>query len=696
MSQAVKEASHRDLSDEILTALARRSDPLHPVIRRTQDSSGLLPELIPNTGPDNGGRGYKPLTNNAFVNAAGLSQVAYVEPSTGVTLTIADIISYYSSGLIPDLEEAPGVGQELCIWSMQSLPPPPLLDASLTVPRIVDGEVQQFYNYPIEDMQRVLDLCVLAGDRLQQHMRDSNPVVMFGACSYGSEAAKALCELDIANPDGGSNCDNARVNNAIAWPQAITMFKITNETLDTFKEFIVNWRDSPDQHRPNIVWASAPYNYTEAGNDDFGGIRGSVYPGWGFQGGLRAKVVQCDKIDPMFLQPMGPNGDFSITPDAFSDETNSTTIAQLAFEEWDRLCGIPIGGANSNCTPDADLPGSVADLPPPYALLAYDESCSYTSEYIAASATCGSSLNLAFGDTSAASDFEARYFDGIAACGKAFCESLTYLPSVGTFAINDFGLLFCSADDYRNPEVCEEGELYMVSLRDYGLCTLNVTSSISEEKRLASQEAQSPSSGSSLAACETMLTCDEKTAISLTDNWATRFCVNVFQTIRNPIVFANDSFAWVEACGFSGDGSEGSPIFVRCQELGFGANTSDITVNATSASPVASPVDASTAAPVTSPPVTATPITATSAAPVSSPLVAPTAAPVTSSPPVTLTPTSVTSAAPVASPLVAPTAAPVTSPPRVTAAPASGNMSKKINMAVLVPTLIMAASLVFW
>jgi hypothetical protein len=72
------EASRSVLSDdETLTALARRFDPQHLKICRTQDTPEL-PELIPNTGPDNGGIGDIPLTNNAFVNAARLSRIAYV------------------------------------------------------------------------------------------------------------------------------------------------------------------------------------------------------------------------------------------------------------------------------------------------------------------------------------------------------------------------------------------------------------------------------------------------------------------------------------------------------------------------------------------------------------------------------------------------------------------------------------------
>jgi hypothetical protein len=479
------------LSDDILSALARKSNPNHHTVHKSRRNRKLQknPELIPNTGPDNGGFSYGELTSNAFLNPAGLSRIAYQDPATGEVLTMPDIIAGYSMGLFPGLEDAPGVGQELCIWSMQSLPPPPVVPEAERVARFVDGVPQEFYNYPANDMARAMQLCALGGRRLQQEIVDGNPAVMFAACTWGSQAAAAFCELGIETAESsGSVCDEARVNNTVAWPQAITMFKVTAETVPDFKGFIQNWKDSPDQHRANIVWASAPKDYTEEGNEEFGGVQGSINPGWGSNGGLRAKVIQCDKINVAFLKPAGPNGNFAFGPDEYQDLADtSKTYAQAAFEEWDSLCGIPIGGANSDCIPDADMPASTTEPveveETPYALLSYDETCSYSAEYIVSSIACTGSLAETFGDRSTTEALEAEALAGIGACGEHFCESITYAPNQGGYFVDESGFLGCFSEGYRSPEICEEGDLYMQALKNFTQCAFGVSASISSQLR---------------------------------------------------------------------------------------------------------------------------------------------------------------------------------------------------------------------
>ena len=89
----------------------------------------------------------------------------------------------------------------------------------------------------------------------------------------------------------------------------------------------------------------------------------------------------------MFMQPKGPNGNYFFGPDEYKDSepTNSSrTITELAFQEWDRLCGIPIGGKqNSDCEIDADLPLVTVEEEPgtgsAAAIVAYWKFLSFTS-----------------------------------------------------------------------------------------------------------------------------------------------------------------------------------------------------------------------------------------------------------------------------------------------------------------------------
>uniref|UniRef100_A0A7S1V6S9 Uncharacterized protein n=1 Tax=Grammatophora oceanica TaxID=210454 RepID=A0A7S1V6S9_9STRA len=528
---------------------------------------------------------------------------------------MADIIVLYSLGLLPELEQAPGVGQELCIWSFQSLPPPFNVEsANLTVPRTVDGEEQVYYNYPIADLPRAMELCEIGGSRLQQHIADGSDFVQFAACSFGSEGSKAFCAEGIESSEG-STCEDARINNAVTWPQAITMFKITPENLGEFKEFIVNWRDAPEQHRPNIVWAFTPNGYTEPGNEEFGGIQGSIHPGWGNNGGLRAKVVQCDKIDERFIRPLGPNGDFFFGPEAYFDLDDSTkTFSQLAFEEWDRLCGIPIGGVNSDCVIDADLPDTVApptEDPPdeddsaPFAILPYDEKCIYSNEYIGASLTCGSNLNEAWGDNTLSEQFEQQLQAANEACAASFCEAITYASSAGPFVIDEYGFFGCAAEGFRGPENCTEGDTYLGAMRDFVSCTIDASSAAAFAKRQTSEAAKNNTSVAaaeqSFQACQLMTDCDTKTFESVTLDWAARFCVNFFQVLRDPAVNPGDEYAWVEECGYTGDGSADSEIYKNCEALSTELFVTPGPTETEAATPAPTMSGGSTEAPTTAP-----------------------------------------------------------------------------------------------
>ncbi len=62
---------------------------------------------------------------------------------------------------------------------------------------------------------------------------------------------------------------------------------------------------------------------TAPGNEEHGDIAASVEFGWGSNGGLRAKIVQCNNIDEKFIRPM--HGHTYIMGDDAFDEVSPPT-----------------------------------------------------------------------------------------------------------------------------------------------------------------------------------------------------------------------------------------------------------------------------------------------------------------------------------------------------------------------------------
>eukprot|EP00978_Attheya_sp_CCMP212_P006042 scaffold13575_cov56-Attheya_sp.AAC.2 len=560
--------SDKILPDEVMTALARQTNPNHPEIHRerrlNEDGGGGPPALVPAGVPDYGGGALNVHFNNSFTSN-GLSTVFYTDPTSSQSWTLPEVIELYRSGQIDP--NGPGVGQDLCYFSFQSLPPP-LYVANQTkvVPRVVDGEDQSFYNYPKSDLPRFMELADQAVNRLSTFVSEDSPFVKFATCAAGGEASKALCAEGVQGQEG-SQCDAARSGSAVTWAQAIALFKIGNDT-DAFGNFIKNvWRDSPDGHRANIVWAYAPNAYTEPGNENFGGIQGSVEPGWGNNGGLRAKVVACDHIDRKFFQAKNPDGNMVMGSDAIDASTNNTW-ADEALKEWTRLCGIPVfGGDNSDCIVSADVPTIVPEPPTPNAFLPVDEKCIESAEYKGDSSTCLKYIDPGLGDQTSYNKFTGMYDDAISKCGITFCSALTYTNSSGGIGVDENGFLYCNDSNYRGPTKCEEGNKYIEGLMAFVDCSLEAYTTVTKEKEAATKTSENAAAGVSTESCARMLECEEKAIASVTRDWDIRFCSNFFDVLQNPLVFPDGEFDWVPGCGFSGDGSPGSGTYNQCSMI---------------------------------------------------------------------------------------------------------------------------------
>lgn len=300
----------------------------------------------------------------------------------------------------------------------------------------------------------------------------------------------------------------------------------------------------------------------------------------GNNGGLRAKLVQCDKIDPKFIKPKGVNGNTVMGADAI-DPSTGRTYGEEAFKEWDRLCGIPIfGNPNSDCVIDADIPESAVEEKEPdnteaeikSALLPFDEKCIYSNEYIDKSRACGTKLTHAWGDSTKLDMFENELNELTDSCGIQFCDDRGY--SGEQFFIDSSGFLHCGADEA--PTECNGGITYMTALRDYGTCVLSAMEKVSTMKKEASAQALSETDAllsthaeRSLEYCESMIECEAKVASSITDEWSIKFCMNFFSALKDPDLNPDfyDQFGWVGDCGFGGDGTPESDVYKSCADL---------------------------------------------------------------------------------------------------------------------------------
>jgi len=307
----------------------------------------------PNLGETNSGS--NPPPNNAFLAPTDYSTP--ISPTIGAP-SVIDFVAQMGAYR----------GQELCLFNFQELPPPVI---SGDLPTVDLGN--PYYRYPVADMERFIMLCDLAGNRMQAHVQFED-VAVLGGCAFGSEAAKAACHLGLNSTEEGSFCHQAKTEQPIHWPQAVTIFKFTQERARMANAFISTWLAQPLQHRPNTFWATTSgQGSTEPGNDCCGGVKSAVSGGngtgspnifWGNNGGIFSKVVPCADIGSRFHYPKGPHGTGFFGVDAISEANSSKTFMTEVYEEWNRHCGIPTAGVSSvsDCTPPEPAPGSQAAI----------------------------------------------------------------------------------------------------------------------------------------------------------------------------------------------------------------------------------------------------------------------------------------------------------------------------------------------
>ena len=123
-------------------------------------------------GPSMGGDNR--VSKNAFINSNGQVNRCTDDASCH-TQTMVDRVAQLSA-------EHYG-GEDICMWTYQALAPPTTagVDASVNA----DGSFkltpnghptmdlgQPFYQYPMEDMRRLVDLCDMAANRLQSHVQN--------------------------------------------------------------------------------------------------------------------------------------------------------------------------------------------------------------------------------------------------------------------------------------------------------------------------------------------------------------------------------------------------------------------------------------------------------------------------------------------------------------------------------------------
>ena len=213
----------------------------------------------------------------------------------------------FANAQIPDAV----AGRDMCIWSFQSLPPPPGPDAQ--------------YKIPAADAVRAVELCNQAHEKWQSEIGPDkhDGAVVFGGCTLGSRGAKDVCDFDINDLEDARYCKFAAQTSPIAWPNAVTIVKVraangTGSENSALKEFIRHWRNKDHLNHRKFVM--------EGGT---GSVHGSVVAGWGAGGGpdINRKIVPCEIIAPQFLYPA------PFLPEALN-ANGTKTVMDEAYEHW--------------------------------------------------------------------------------------------------------------------------------------------------------------------------------------------------------------------------------------------------------------------------------------------------------------------------------------------------------------------------
>lgn len=232
-------------------------------------------------------------------------------------------------------------GEELCYWAFQALPPP-RGGPSLIHPRRGYWDVSDGHND--QDVEWVQAYGEVAVARLHSRVKTNGPVV--GAmCAMGSHITKRRCE------NGRSEkwkCVPAVTNATIAWPMAVSIWKIGHPELQSAVE---DWRgNSNSGHVPNIEW-DAHTPGTSPGRPWTGSMpkpgelnpssmpTGPAWPGskdtyWGSP--KIAKVVKCSDIPAKFNY----NTEDLYYCDRIPNATSKVSSVDEAYAVWKSLKGV--------------------------------------------------------------------------------------------------------------------------------------------------------------------------------------------------------------------------------------------------------------------------------------------------------------------------------------------------------------------
>eukprot|EP00164_Ancoracysta_twista_P006026 GFYU01008312.1.p1 GENE.GFYU01008312.1~~GFYU01008312.1.p1 ORF type:complete len:373 (-),score=90.12 GFYU01008312.1:197-1315(-) len=262
------------------------------------------------------------MTNGAFFNVKGTTGV---NASTGKSTfqTMSDL--------------ATTLGEDMCIWTLQSLPPP-------------DAKNTSFQNVHPDDLKFTETGGQIATARLAAKIgADKNGgSVFFSGCMLGSEGTKAVCAAKL--PSTGAKfssvpdhyCQAASLNQDVKWAQAFTGFRVSATNVDQATKVVTDWRSQEAGHATQMTWAFA------GGNPSAGGAQ---VAGWGADGGLRAKVVKCSSIPSQYMYH-----DAALAECDYVSDGATTTWANEAYRSWKDLCSYDLatGALHTSCAAAAN------------------------------------------------------------------------------------------------------------------------------------------------------------------------------------------------------------------------------------------------------------------------------------------------------------------------------------------------------
>ena len=261
-------------------------------------------------------------------------------------LDLIDIVSRYASGALSKAgvwgSSPPStvLGNDLCIWSFQSIPPP-TIDG---IPSISQDDAESFWN-----------LANSANNAFQDEIgiNKHDGSVVFGGFTLGSRGTNNMinnCNIVEQNnpmhmPTFCAKIDSAANKSSINWPQAVYMFRVQPSTVSNnsaLRSFLSNWLSR--SHSPQVEFVNGGAN--------------SLGWGKGAGPGVYRKIVPCNSIDPAYLYPP------SFTVDSLNAQ-KTTTLMDDAYVYWQSLCSVLPWFSVSDCS-TSNLPNQpiTSDSPP--------------------------------------------------------------------------------------------------------------------------------------------------------------------------------------------------------------------------------------------------------------------------------------------------------------------------------------------